>query len=349
MPEPILLVIRLSAMGDVALSLPVIIEAAKERRIVIVTKPSFAPFFSNIPGLEIIRVETGGRHKGIIGIVKLYRDIKTSYNVSGVVDLHDVIRSGLLSFLFRLSGVKISRIKKGRVDKRKFIRKKPIGKLPHTTERYKMAFEEAGVKTGDISTPAFFLTDKENRDAVQFVAGVTGNSGELRIAIAPFARHKTKLWPAEYIPELIRLLNRDFSARFFLFGGGDELSRLEMIATVSDNITIIAGRFDLRQEVAILSLMDVMISMDSSNMHLAALAGIKTVSIWGGTHPDTGFAPVGRQQHLIIGVPSEELECRPCTVYGKGKCKRKNVKYKCLKDISPSFVYRRIKEEGLLR
>ena len=349
MPEPILLVIRLSAMGDVALSLPVIIEAAKGRRIAIVTKPSFAPFFDNIPGLEIIRAETGGRHKGIIGIVKLYRDIKISYNVSGVVDLHDVIRSRLLSFLFRLSGVKVSRIKKGRVDKRKFIRRKSIGKLPHITERYKMTFEGAGIKTGDISIPAFILTGKENRNAVQFVAGITGNSGKLKIAIAPFARHKTKSWPAEYIPELIRLFNRDFSARFYLFGGGDDLSLLEKIATVSDNVTIVAGRFDLRKEVAILSLMDIMISMDSSNMHLAALAGIKTVSIWGGTHPATGFAPVGRQQHLKIGVLSEELECRPCTVYGKGKCKRKDVKYKCLKDLSPALVYRRIEKEGLLR
>ncbi len=349
MPEPILLVIRLSAMGDVALSLPVIIEAAKERRIAIVTRPAFVPFFDNIPGLEIIRVETGGRHKGICGMIKLFREINIAYNVSGVVDLHDVIRSRLLSFLFRLSGVKISRIKKGRAVKRKFVRRKTIGNLPHTTERYKKAFERAGVKTGDISIPAFILTGKENRDAGQFLAGITGNSGELKIAIAPFTKHRTKSWPVEYISELIRLFNRDFSVRFFLFGGGDELSRLEKIATMSDNITILAGGFDLRQELAILSLMDVMISMDSSNMHLAALAGIKTVSIWGGTHPAIGFTPVGSQKHLIIGIPFEELKCRPCTVYGKGKCKRKDMQYKCLKDLSPALVYSRIEETGLLK
>lgn len=349
MPDPTLLVIRLSAMGDVALSLPVIIEAAKERKIAVVTKPLFAPFFDNIPGVEIIMVETGGRHKGITGIIKLFKEIRTSYNISEVVDLHDVIRSRLLSSFFRLSGKKISRIKKGRGAKRKFIRKKTGEKLIHSTERYKRTFEEAGVKTSGISTPAFILTDKENNDAAQFIDGFNGEPGELKIAIAPFAKHQTKEWPAEYISELIRLINRDFTARFFLFGGSNELSGLEKIVASSENSSIIAGQFDLRNELAILSLMDVMISMDSSNMHLAALAGIKTISIWGGTHIAAGFGPVGSQQHLIIGVPSEELECRPCTIYGKGKCKRKNMKYKCLKDITPEIVYNRIEEAGLLR
>ena len=346
--EPTILVIRLSAMGDVALSLPVISEVAKGRRVVIATRSAFAPFFENITGLEIFRVETGKRHKGLFGIIKLYFDIKNSYNVSVVVDLHDVIRSRLLSFLFRLSGKKISRIKKGRADKREFIRRRTEVNLPHTTSRYKNAFDRAGVKTGDISTPAFVITGKENQDAQRFISEIIKRPEGLKIAIAPFARHQTKSWPVEYISELIGILGKNIPVHFFLFGGLDEISRLEEIADLSDNITTIAGKFDMRLELAVISLMDVMVSMDSSNMHLAALAGIDTVSIWGGTHPATGFGPVGSQRHLIVGVPLHDLDCRPCTVYGKGDCRRKDVKYKCLKDISPTWVAKRIEEEGML-
>ena len=86
--------------------------------------------------------------------------------------------------------------------------------------------------------------------------------------------------------------------------------------------------------------LDLMLCVDSSNMHLASLAGVPIVSIWGGTHPDVGFHPYGIKDENILQISREELPCRPCSVYGKEKCYRGD--FACLTSISPTAVVEKI-------
>ena len=73
MSEPVNLVIRLSAMGDVALTVPLVRSAALVNHLVVLTKPAFSGLFSNIKGVSVVTVDTGGRHKGIPGLLRLFR------------------------------------------------------------------------------------------------------------------------------------------------------------------------------------------------------------------------------------------------------------------------------------
>jgi ADP-heptose:LPS heptosyltransferase len=66
--------------------------------------------------------------------------------------------------------------------------------------------------------------------------------------------------------------------------------------------------------------LDMMLCVDSSNMHLATLAGVPVVSIWGGTHPDVGFGPYRKGEESILQISRAELPCRPCSVYGRETC-----------------------------
>ncbi len=79
--------------------------------------------------------------------------------------------------------------------------------------------------------------------------------------------------------------------------------------------------------------LDAMLCMDSANMHLASLAGIPVVSIWGATHPYCGFSPWNAAPDSMIGLP---VECRPCSVFGNKACHRGD--YICLTAISPEVV-----------
>jgi len=80
--------------------------------------------------------------------------------------------------------------------------------------------------------------------------------------------------------------------------------------------------------------------MDSSNMHLAAMLGVETVSIWGATHPRAGFTAWGMPEENQIQIPDTELTCRPCTIYGKGECRRGDLA--CLEWLTPEVVLEKI-------
>lgn len=329
-------------MGDVALTLPVVRSiAARGISLLILSKQPFAEFYKNIENVSVFAVDVKGRHKGLKGLLKLYFELNRLYRISLVIDLHNVLRSRILGLLYKLTGMKVYRIDKGRKEKLEFIRTGEDKGLPHTVDRYFKVFSEAGMKPDKMVIPSFIISEHARQDAMQII-GTDRNTGEKLIGIAPFAKHASKSWGLNNMKQLMSLLNKDFSVSFFLFGGREDVRELNLLKNSFSNCLIVAGKYNLEIELAVLSELDLVISMDSSNMHMAALSGISTVSIWGGTHEAMGFAPLGDQEHIIAGLAGDDLDCRPCTVYGNAGCKRKDIKYKCLKDISPEMLAKKV-------
>lgn len=93
----------------------------------------------------------------------------------------------------------------------------------------------------------------------------------------------------------------------------------------------------IRAELALLSHCNVMLSMDSANMHLASLVGLRTVSVWGATHPYAGFMGWNQQMHDAVQL---DMVCRPCSVFGNKPCARGD--YHCLNGIPPSLIIEKI-------
>lgn len=348
MKQQVTLILRFSAMGDVVLLLPAIAGGAtSERMLVVVTRQRFTSFFENIEGVETFSADFKGRHKGLPGLLRLFRDLRGRYSIRLVADLHDVLRTKILGVLFFLSGTRVIRFRKGRSEKKEFIKRRTTVKTapPHTVERYLRALKRAGIAVKETEPPFFRFTDMEKRSVEEFMPG--GERVRM-IAVAPFARHNTKTWGVEKMARLIALIDDYCDARFFLFGGPEERSMLQELAGGRSNAVVVAGTLSARSELALISRMDLMISMDSSNLHLAAMAGIDTVSVWGGTHHGTGFGPWGSSNHIIIGIDPKDLECRPCTIFGSGGCRRSDEKFKCLNDIAPEMVFNRMVDASLL-
>ena len=88
-----------------------------------------------------------------------------------------------------------------------------------------------------------------------------------------------------------------------------------------------------------MSHMEVMLAMDSSNMHLASLTGTPVVSIWGATHPAAGFLGWNQKPEDCIQL---DMNCRPCSIYGKKKCIYSD--YRCLTGIDPDIVFSKVKK-----
>ena len=332
-----LLVIRTSAMGDVALTTPVLAGFSSQypdAEIVLLTRKCFEPFFSSIPRIKFFFPDFKARHKGIAGIFRLYRDVVRFEKIDHVIDLHDVMRSQVFRFLFMLSGVPSSVIDKGRNEKRSLVTGKKKVFLKHSVERYCDVFRKAGFpvkpEKGKCIIPSDGLLIKGT-----FLDPASG----LNIGVAPFAKHKLKMWPEEYMVKLLGLISAGNKCRFLLFGGREDSARLEAFQKKVPGSVSIAGKLDLAAELALISRLDLMIAMDSSNMHLAALVGTKVISIWGGTDPMAGFGAWMQPDSYSIRVPVEELDCRPCTIYGKGNTRRD---FECMKRLTPEVVFERM-------
>lgn len=334
-----LLVIRTSAMGDVALISPVIKSFRMQYpdiEITILTRPAFESFFYSFDKIKLFSPDFKKRHKGAWGLVRLFSDLKKSAKIDYIIDLHDVLRSRVLRLLFRFTGVGASVIDKGRKEKRKVIKGSKKVHLKHSVDRYLDVFAKAGfpvtVEKGPWIIPSV--------EAQRRVSGLMSETGLHHIGVAPYARHPLKTWPEENMIKLLQLIAEQFQVRFWLFGGKEETAQLISFQNRVPQSVLVAGTLSLEEELAMMSRLELMIAMDSSNMHMAALTGTKVISIWGGTDPLTGFGAWHQPHDYAVRIPVEELTCRPCTVYGKGECRRGD--FACMNWLTPERVFEKI-------
>ena len=332
------LVVRFSSLGDVAILIPVLYSVAiknPEDKFLLITKSPFASIFVNKPvNLEVIPVYTNAQHKGINGLCKLVRELNPK-RIDKVADLHDVLRSQQLDIYFRLKGKKVAVINKGRKEKKALARRnnKEFQPLKTSIERYQEVFRQLGY---DASLDFKSLFTSVNRDFTSIEPLVGTKEGNW-IGIAPFAKHLGKTYPKEQMEEIIRLLSEKPAVRLFLFGGKEDKEQLETWVNKYKQVQSVAGCFSFPEELLLMSYMDVLLSMDSGNMHLASLVGVPVVSVWGATHPYAGFYGYNQNPVNIVQL---DMKCRPCSIFGNKPCYRGD--YACMKGITPESVVRQI-------
>lgn len=334
-----LLVIRTSSMGDVIMTVPLLRSFSLNypgEEMVFITKKPFDRFVEGIPGVRVFLSDHHGRHKGFRGLVRLYHDICKEYRITSVADLHDVIRSKVLRTFFRIAGCRIAVIDKGRKEKRQLTAGRTRKQLKHTVERYADVFEQAGYPLTLKDGPWIIPT----AEGLSRAAALTEGFGRPLIGVAPRAKHHLKMWPEEKMVVMLNMLIKETGCTVYLFGSPDESESINTMAGKVPGSQPVAGKINLEAEIALISSLDIMVAMDSSNMHLASMIGVDTISIWGATHPWAGFSAWRMPEINQVQIPASELTCRPCTVYGKGECRRGDLA--CLEWITPEMVLKRI-------
>jgi ADP-heptose:LPS heptosyltransferase len=322
-----ILVIRLSALGDVAMVIPVLYSVANrypEDEFLFLTKKFTSPLFVNKPrNLEIFPLDAGAQHKGAGGMLQLLQELKEK-EIDQIADLHLVLRSIEIDCYFKLKGKKVAIIHKGKRGKRQLTRANNKIRVPlkSSIERYQKVFEDLGYDASLDFTSLF--PGKEKKE-------------ETWIGIAPFARHPGKIYPVEKMEEVIRRLNEQPDTKIFLFGGKDDCSLLDSWAKKYEQVESKAGCLSFPEELLLINNLNVMLSMDSANMHLASLVDTPVVSVWGATHPYAGF--YGYRQALENAVQAD-LKCRPCSVFGNKPCRYAS--YDCLNRIEPEKIIEKI-------
>jgi ADP-heptose:LPS heptosyltransferase len=325
-------------MGDVAMSIPVIralTEKHPECKITVLSKPFFKPLFDKIPQVSFFAAQVNTKHKGILGLFKLYRELKKE-NITHVADFHNVLRSKILRTLFIFNGNPCICINKGRTEKKALTRTKNkiFKQLKTSHQRYAEVLNKLGFNL-DLSNPTLI----EKKKLSEKITIITGLKTDTWIGIAPFAAFKGKVYPLQLMEEVIKeMASKGF--KIFLFGGGKhEIKILNTIENTYKNVINLAGQLSFKEELEVISKLDLMVSMDSGNAHLAAMQQVKTITLWGVTHPYAGFAPFHQPDDYCLISDLEKYPKIPCSIYGN---KVINGYENVMETISPDRVIEKI-------
>ncbi|WP_461452936.1 glycosyltransferase family 9 protein [Mucilaginibacter sp.] len=328
-----ILVLRFTSMGDVAMTVPVLkalLDQNSGLQITYISRPQFADFFQDIPRLTYFPANLDKDYKGFLGMIKLFNQLKKQHKFDAFADLHGSLRTKILRRLFRFSGVKYAYINKGREEKKLLTRfpNKVLKPLKRTTERYADVFRALG-----FSLDLDYKLVRSPKLLTEDVTKITGEKTKTWIGISPFAKHDGKIFPLEKMEDVISEISKQNNT-VFLFGGSDnEMATSNTWALKYENVVSVVRKLTIKQELVLISRLDVMLSMDSAGMHMASLVGTPAVSIWGATHHYAGFLGYGQSESDIV---ADNIECRPCSVYGDKPCFRGD--YACLHRIETKTV-----------
>ncbi|MBT8262796.1 MAG: glycosyltransferase family 9 protein [Bacteroidia bacterium] len=335
-----ILVIRFSALGDVAMTVPVlrvVTAAYPEIKITVVSKNQYAPLFDDVPGVQFLEADVYGRHKGF-GLFKLASEAK-ELGIDAVADLHNVIRSKIVRSTLWGRGIKTTAIDKGRAEKKKLTvgQNRELAPLKSTHQRYADVFMELGLKI-DLDTHVFPAA----KDISPRIHHFFGSQPKKAIGIAPFAAYTSKMYPLQMMKEVIARLDSLGDYKIFLLGAGaEEADILKSIELEHKNVLNVADQLTFGEELSLISNLDLMVSMDSSNGHLAAMYGVPVITMWGVTHPCLGFTPFEQPAENQLLTDREKFPLIPTSVYGNSF----PVGYEnAMETITPSVVIAKIQE-----
>jgi ADP-heptose:LPS heptosyltransferase len=289
--------------------------------------------------VNFFSVNLNKRHKGFIGLLRLFSDLR-KLNIDLVADLHNVLRSKVVRTLFALSGKKVAATNKGRAEKKALtsLTNKVFAPVKPMVERHVDTFKQLGFSI-DLSNPQF----PEKATLSQDILSITGNKNQNWIGIAPFAQYESKIYPLDLIQEVIDGLAENKNNKIFLFGGGEkEIQLLNQLQNQHENVIVLAGKLKFKQELEVISNLDIMLSMDSGNAHIAAMLGIKVITLWGATHPYAGFKPFNQPDDYCLTSDREKYPLLPTSIYGNKKVEGYE---DVMRTILPNTIIEKIEKE----
>lgn len=320
---------RFSAIGDIAISAPLVrayAEANPDIEFTMVSQPMMKILFEGVDNLHFLPTDFKRMNNSIFSLIKLSKKIREG-GATEIADLHNSLRSRVIRLLLSFNGIKSAVIWKSRFKRKALTRRyfKLFQPIATSQRRYEKVFVDLGLTDLNFSKKPVSIKQPLN-------------SQYRKIGIAPFAKHEAKMWPIEKMEKVVCELSSNPNNTIYLFGGKKkEATLLQKWEDRYPNVESAAGKHTLAEELEIIKTLDVMISMDSANMHLASFCHIPVISVWGATHPYAGFYGWGQDPRLAVQIG---LACRPCSIYGEKDCFRKDLA--CLNDITPEMILMRI-------
>lgn len=317
------LIVRFSSIGDIVLTTPVV-RCLKlqydQAEIHYLTKQSYRDLLVSNPYIDKLWLYD---HNFDALLPRL-----KAQQFSFIVDLHKNWRSRYIRLRLGVSGASFPKLN----FKKWLLVRFHIDLMPdiHIVDRYFRAVSALGVVNDmnglDFVTPAadeVWPGDLPPAHRKGFIAVVIGG------------KHNTKIYPADKVIEVCRLLSQPV----VLIGGPEDRERGAYIAErTGQEVLNCCGIYNFNQSASLIRQASAVLTNDTGMMHIAAALGKPIVSVWGNTVPAFGMYPFLKKgsetPSVMAGV--SDLRCRPCSKLGYKRCPRKH--FRCMNDIYPGQI-----------
>jgi ADP-heptose:LPS heptosyltransferase len=311
-----ILIIRLSSIGDIVLTTPVVRCLKKQLKgceIHYLTRQALQPVLKNNPYID-----------KIITIKESVREVIPTLRNEGydhIVDLHKNFRSYAVRSKLKTKATSFPKL-----NLRKWLLvnlKLNVMPTVHIVDRYFRAVEMLGV-ANDRQGLDYFLPETDIVNMEQLPA--LHRKGYVAMVIG--GKHKTKQLPAE---KVVELLGGMLHPVVLLGGVEDKEEGLKIEQQVGDRVFSACGKFSINQSASLVKQAKVVITNDTGLMHIAAAFNKPVISVWGNTVPELGmhpYLPQHPERSRMFEVKG--LSCRPCSKIGYRKCPKGH--FRCMRD-----------------
>lgn len=321
------LIIHTAFIGDIVLSTPIIEKIKKTNNnieVYYLTTPAGKAVLQNNPNIkEIIVYDKRGIHKGIKGFLEIIKIIK-SLKIDRAFILHRYLRSSLIAFLGNIRERVGYNIAAGSFL---YTKKVEYKKEKHEVERILSFLDDNKSDENKI----VLYPSESDVEKVEKMWKSLELYGKNVIAIAPGSKWFTKMWPIEYFNKVLEKLALNNNIKILVVGGKEEEG---LNIEKYDNVENLIGKSSLLELKAIFDKCNMVVTNDSSPIHIASSTKAFIVAIFGATVKEFGFYPWSKNS---IVVEVEGLECRPCGIHGGKTCPKNH--FRCMREITPEMVY----------
>jgi len=307
-----ILIIRLSSIGDVVLTSPVVRclkNQVENAEIHFVTKQKFESIVSSNPYIDKVHI----LGENIPELIKSLKKEKFDY----VIDLHQNFRSNRIK-----QGLNVTSYSVDKLNWQKFLLINfKINRLPdkHIVDRYLEAVAPLGIKNDGCGLD-YFIPENEVFQKSDLPAPF--QKGYVAFVIA--GTYNTKKLPVEKVSEICQ----EIDYPVILLGGKKEFEEGEIVLSQSKgNVLNYSGKISLNQSASLVKNANVVLTNDTGLMHIAAAFHKKILSFWGNTVPDFGMVPYMPDPVSRL-LEVDNLNCRPCSKLGYQKCPKKH--FRCM-------------------
>ena len=302
-----------------------------EHEFVVLSRSFLRPLFDKLNNVTFVGGDIRGAHKTPIGVFRLFKELK-ALRPDVVLDMQRSWRTKMIARLFMLSGTKTLTIGFASGEQKKLIKKgaKKYHPIPTIFDRQARLYAKIRLKVNN----SFEKLYEPSADQVAKITELYGEKQGRWIGIAPFSIARGKTLPFRKMKNIIAHFDKKPDTKIFLFGAGEmENELLSDWQSLYENVYAVHTSLQLDDELALMNQLDLMVSMDSANMHLASLMAVPVVSVWGATHQYSGFLGWKQSAENCVGV---DFSCRPCTAHSDKKCKYGD--YRCLESLHSSKI-----------
>lgn len=333
-----ILVIKMSAIGDVILSIPSL-KAIRARypkaNIKVLVGLAAREVLDRCPYINgVIVCDFKEKDRGWRGLWRLGVELrKDCFDM--VLDLQNNRKSHMLAYL---SGAPL----RYGYDNRKFsflLNRKQKDDAPYLDplDHQFRTLRLAGIKPVD-KILELWPSEYDEKEIEKFLADnwVKSSQPLVGVAVCASRRWYSKNWPPSHIVQLCDRLAKELNMRVVLTGSKDDVRLADyIIKHVRSKPINAVGRTDIPELAALIRHFNVFLAPDSAPLHIASAVATPTIALFGPTDPARHIVPM---RDSVVLRQNNEMNCPPCY---KNICTRK---VSCMKRITVDEVFAAVKD-----